>query len=291
MIKSMTAFAKQTKTTSYGEIIWEIKSLNHKYLDLSFNLHDSINEDEPKFRKLCLEFFKRGKIELNLKYIPNETKKNNFIFNRYLFKKIIKTIELIKSNFKIDSDITISDVIRFPGISKVIVPYNSLSICKQDIFLLFGVTIKKLQKERIREGGKISKKIRLKILKIQNNLKKIIKKTDLEKNKLKKDFFILQKNIVTDKKNDLQAPSQGTYIYKSDISEEIERLQIHSDEILVVLTKKNDPVGKKIDFFMQEIMREANTISSKSQNIVIIKSAVEIKLLSEQIREQSHNIE
>ncbi|MDC1100954.1 YicC family protein [Methylophilaceae bacterium] len=287
MISSMTSYHSVSKETSYGCLVLEIKTLNSRFFDLQIKLSDELRIYEPVIRKKIAKKLSRGKIECKIFLKAREDLveiKNNDLKT---LKKLIKSVEKISELIKRPKQISPIEIIRlhsetnnkenYKGLDKVLLP-------------LFDNALKKIIDDRQREGKKIKQLIMSRSLKIEkevSKIRKIIPKyINIHQSKINKKFKDALINVDQDKiKQELV-----TFIQKSDVEEELDRLNSHSHELkrLVSLSK---PVGKKIDFLMQEFNREANTLGSKAIAVEISQSAVELKVLIEQIREQIQNIE
>ena len=287
MISSMTSYHSVSKETSYGRLVLEIKTLNSRFFDLQIKLSDELRIYEPLIRKNIAKTLSRGKIECKIFLKTREDLveiKNDDLKN---LKKLINSVEKISELIKRPKQISPIEIIRLH--SEKINKQNYKGLDKV-LFLLFDNALKKIIDDRQREGKKIKKLITSRVLKIEKEVGKIRKMMpkyiDNHQSKIIKKFKDALINVDQDKiKQELV-----TFIQKSDVEEELDRLNSHSYE-LKRLVSLSEPVGKKIDFLMQEFNREANTLGSKAIAVEISQSAVELKVLIEQIREQIQNIE
>ena len=283
----MTSYHSVSRETSYGCLVLEIKTLNSRFFDLQIKLSDELRVYEPIIRKKIAKILSRGKIECKIFLKAREDLveiKNNDL---KALKKLIKSVEKISELIKKPKQISPVEIIRlhsetnnkqnYKGLDKVLLP-------------LVDNALKKIIDDRQREGKKIKQLITSRGLKIEkevSKIRKIIPKyINIYQSKINKKFKDALINVDQDKiKQELV-----TFIQKSDVEEELDRLNSHSNE-LKRLVSLSEPVGKKIDFLMQEFNREANTLGSKAIAVEISQSAVELKVLIEQIREQIQNIE
>ncbi|QZP17257.1 YicC family protein [Methylophilales bacterium] len=283
----MTSYHSVSKETSYGCLVLEIKTLNSRFFDLQIKLSDELRIYEPVIRKKIAKRLSRGKIECKIFLKAREDLveiKNNDLKT---LKKLIKSVEKISELIKRPKQISPVEIIRLHGETNNKENYKGLD---KVLLPLFDNALKKIIDDRQREGKKIKQLIMSRGLKIEkevSKIRKIIPKyINIHQSKINKKFKDALINVDQDKiKQELV-----TFIQKSDVEEELDRLNSHSHELkrLVSLSK---PVGKKIDFLMQEFNREANTLGSKAIAVEISQSAVELKVLIEQIREQIQNIE
>ena len=287
MISSMTSFFFGEHETEYGNLVLEIKTLNSRYFELQLKLSEDLKTFEPKIRNQIVKSISRGKADykIYLKSVEDELDPKNIDFREV--KDLIKTSEKVASFINSPQPINPLELMRIAGVKK-----NKLEVKKLEKVLLRYTeqALDKLVIDRKREGGKIRKIIIAKLnlieklvlnvkkimpLAIKSHQKKIKAKfkvalIDIDQDRLKQEFLI--------------------FVQKGDVEEELDRLGAHISELRRLLNK-SEPVGKKIDFLMQEFNREANTLGSKSISRDISKISVDLKVLIDQIREQIQNIE
>ena len=287
MISSMTSYHSVSKETDYGCLVIEIKTLNSRFFDLQIKLSDEFRIHETIIRKKISKVISRGKIECKA-YFKTKEKLPEFKKNDLkVMKEVIRTIEKISSLIKDPQKINPVDIVHLHNEKGDKFNYIGLS---KTFLILFERSLKKIITDRQREGKKIKQLILSRNIKIEKEVKKIRKVIpkyiDNHQKKILKKFKEALINVDQDKiKQELLI-----FIQKGDIEEELDRLDSHSHELKRLLNL-NEPVGKKIDFLMQEFNREVNTLGSKAIAVEISQSAVELKVLIEQIREQIQNIE
>ena len=287
MISSMTSYHSVSKETDYGCLVIEIKTLNSRFFDLQIKLSDEFRIHETIIRKKISKVISRGKIECKA-YFKTKEKLPEFKKNDLkIMKEVIITIEKISSLIKDPQKINPVDIVHLHNEKGDKFNYIGLS---KTFLILFESSLKKIITDRQREGKKIKQLILSRNIKIEKEVKKIRKVMpkyiDNHQKKILKKFKEALINVDQDKiKQELLI-----FIQKGDIEEELDRLDSHSHELKRLLNL-NEPVGKKIDFLMQEFNREVNTLGSKAIAVEISQSAVELKVLIEQIREQIQNIE
>lgn len=287
MISSMTSYYSVSKETSYGSLVLEIKTLNSRFFDLQIKLSDELRIHEPLIRKKIAKILSRGKIECKIFLKEREGLveiKNDDLKN---LKKLIKFVEKISTLIKEPKQINPVEIIRLHREKNNKQNHKGLD---KFLFLLFDDALKKIITDRQREGKKIKQLITSRSLRIEKEVAKIRKMIprfiNIHQSKIVKKF----KDALIDIDQDKIKQELVTFIQKSDVDEELDRLNSHSQELKRLLSL-SEPVGKKIDFLMQEFNREANTLGSKAIAVEISQSAVELKVLIEQIREQIQNIE
>ena len=287
MPNSMTAFSRIDVNSEFGSLIFELKSVNHRFIEINFKIPELFKKLELQMRDLLKEALVRGKVEcsiiINENTVLSETKIDQAQLEKYL-----DLMQKVKSKVGEPDKISITDVLNLPGVLNQ-KPVESSGLEK---FCLEGFkeTIKKLKEFREIEGKKLKKDITEKIKFIEVHLESLEKKLprllDLNRKRLEKRISDLAVQIDRDRLDQ----EMVLLANRSDIDEEIVRLRSHSSEVIRLLDTDN-AIGRKLDFLMQEMNREANTIGSKSLSEFTSKVAIELKVLIEQIREQVQNIE
>ena len=287
MPNSMTAFSRIDVNSEFGSLIFELKSVNHRFIEINFKIPELFKKLELQMRDLLKEALVRGKVEcsiiINENTVLSETKIDQAQLEKYL-----DLMQKIKSKVGEPDKISITDVLNLPGVlnQKPIESSGLEKSCLEG----FKETIKKLKEFREIEGKKLKKDITEKIKFIDVHLESLEKELprllDLNRKRLEKRISDLAVQIDRDRLDQ----EMVLLANRSDIDEEIVRLRSHSSEVIRLLDTDN-AIGRKLDFLMQEMNREANTIGSKSLSEFTSKVAIELKVLIEQIREQVQNIE
>ncbi|CAL4042045.1 YicC/YloC family endoribonuclease [Buchnera aphidicola] len=289
MIRSMTGYARIELKKNWGKAIWEIRSVNQRYLEIHIRMSEEFRELEFAVRQYIRSNLDRGKIECYLKFEGSYKKEEKIILNKNLIKKILNTIKWIKLHIN-EGNINFLDILKWPGVIEI--KRDNFDDIKTEIFTSLKVSIKKLIEVRMHEGIFLKKIIEERLKLINNEIKKI--KIQLPKVLMlyKEKLFLKLKEsqIIIDKTRFEQEVL--LLIQKIDISEELDRIKIHiTDTNSIINNIKYEPMGRRLDFIMQELNRETNTLASKSINSHITAATIEIKVLIEQMREQIQNIE
>ena len=287
MPNSMTAFSRIDVNSEFGSLIFELKSVNHRFIEINFKIPELFKKLELQMRDLLKEALVRGKVEcsiiINENTVLSETKVDQTQLENYL-----GLIQKVKSKVGESDNISITDFLNLPGVlnQKPIESSGLEKSCLEG----FKETIKKLKEFREIEGKKLKKDITEKVKLIEVHLQSLEKELprllDLNRKRLEKRISDLAVQIDRDRLDQ----EMVLLANRSDIDEEIVRLRSHSSEVIRLLDTDN-AIGRKLDFLMQEMNREANTIGSKSLSEFTSKVAIELKVLIEQIREQVQNIE
>ena len=288
MTSSMTAFSRQQQEQEWGSLTWEIRSVNHRYLETSVRLPESFRALENSVREAVRKRLTRGKVECALRF-QSETKVSSDL---HLNTKLIR--QLVQANIEIEqitgstSSLSNMEVLRWPGVIEE-QDFDKTSIEKQALSL-FGAALDDLVATREREGAELQGFIQQRI----DSIREIVVNV---RNKMP-EILAKQKQNILDRLADLQVDLEPTRLeqevsllaQKADVEEELDRLDSHLNEVARVLGAKGQK-GRRLDFLMQELNREANTLSSKSIVVETTLSAVELKVLIEQMREQIQNVE
>ena len=282
MISSMTGFGLSKSVKGNSEISIEIKGVNHRFLEISIKPNDLGNELEKFIRNAISKSIQRGKIEIR---ISLKTRSNiEYSIDDALLKKLIKTL---RQNEELGDKINFNDVKDVPGIfnSEIVHQLNKNKIKSE-----FNIALKDFISSRNKEGIKIKNAFKKKISKSKALTKKILDAND--KNLKRKIKLFKSKVAKLTKEFDSSRINQEITLLalKQDVSEELDRIFFHITSLEKEIIKR-ECSGKKIDFILQEFFREANTLAVKLDNPAQINLAIDIKLLIEEMREQTQNVE
>ncbi|HEY8035107.1 MAG TPA: YicC/YloC family endoribonuclease [Methylobacter sp.] len=288
MIRSMTAFAGNEAEIGDLTISCELRSVNHRYCDISLRLPDRLRFVEADLRSAIAAKISRGKVECSLSYKKQAKNGQSFIINTDAVTALLTAASSIEQRILGPLSFSALDVLAFPGVQQE--PDIDKEQLTSGIAALVDQTLAQLVEAREREGAQLKLLIEERCIKMQSFVvlagKRMPEVLLLIRNKLKDritelvaqpDFDRLEQELVL-------------LAQKLDITEELDRLETHINEVLRVL-KQKDPVGRRLDFLMQELNREANTLGSKSADKEMTQIAIELKVLIEQMREQVQNIE
>ena len=289
MIRSMTAFARQSSEFDWGSLVWEIRSVNHRYLEPSFKLPEAMRNIENALREKLREQLNRGKIECSLRMnIHAGGSLARPIINTELLQQIVDACELIRKQTKQSATINPLQLLQWPGILSE--PETNNSIVSEQVLAFFQLSLEQLQESREREGAVLKEFIEQRLatvaditLAVRQQLPIIL---DAQRQKLRERL----QELKTDLDPERLEQEMVILAQKADVDEELDRLDTHINEVRRVLAK-GGACGRRLDFLMQELNREANTLSSKSIVSDTTQAAVELKVLIEQMREQIQNIE
>ena len=286
MINSMTGYANGSfKLDSSVSLSIEIRALNNRYLDLNIRLDDDLKYLEAKIKSMLSDTIKRGKVECRISKSLNQHSKLSYSDDQ--IKDALKIMKRVALLSRQEFSATPHEIINFINSNQK--PKN-ININEKAFLAALSNVLKNFNKDRAREGKNLSSVLKQNVNVINANVKNVRKfyKDDAKDHQQK----LLKKLSDINSEIDQQRLQQEVvyFLQKSDIEEELSRILSHNKEIIDLL-KSKDPVGKKLDFMMQELNREANTLGSKSISTRISSLAVDIKVLIEQMREQIQNIE
>jgi uncharacterized protein (TIGR00255 family) len=289
MPRSMTGFARREAKLSWGTIIWEIRSVNHRYLEPSFRLPEDFRELEPHLRDAMRKSLQRGKIDAILTIQWEQEAEAELGINLNRVAQLAKATEQINGLLgKSAAPVNALDILKWPGvIQKQELNRETLL---STILTVFHSALESLIEHRTREGKELEQLIlqRLdavsaQVAAVRTRLPEILQ---TQREKLHIKLAVLQVDLDPERlEQEIVLLAQ-----KADVDEELDRLDTHVIEVKRSL-KQTDSLGRRLDFLMQELNREANTLSSKSIVSDTTQAAVELKVLIEQMREQVQNIE
>ena len=292
MIRSMTGYGKQSLIVEKREYQVEIKSVNHRYLDINIKLPKSISYLEDTIKKEISAKIKRGKIDVFITFENNSQEGKNITINKELAKLYIEQLKQLAQEEKILNNIEVMDIAKLPDILIVKNDEEDEKIQNELIEVVQGAISKIIEMKNI-EGNKIEQDLLQRIDKIENKIMEISAKSTglIEEYVVKLEKRI--KEILKTEELDKSRLAQEVVIYadKCSIEEEVTRLKSHIYQFRNLIANNNETIGKKLDFLIQEMNRETNTIGSKANNLEITNGVIDIKTELEDIREQIQNIE
>ena len=293
MIRSMTGFGRGTFANDEREYIVEIKSVNHKYADVNIKMPYVLSFLEDKIKKHILEKVARGKIDVNITFNNNSNIGKKVTLNQEMAKVYISELKKMAEENNIIDDISIMKVSRLPDVLNILQDDNT-DLFWNELVVAIDEALSGFMQTKEKEGSKLAEDMQIRLNNVFQNISKISEYSSglIEQYVVKlRDRIkeMLQTDIV-----DEARIAQEVVIYadKTSIEEEVTRLKSHIAQFKELLnTKDIVKVGKKLDFIIQEMNRETNTIGSKSNCLEITNLVIEIKTELEDIREQVQNIE
>lgn len=288
MTHSMTAFSRVQNQHGPSLLCWELKSVNHRYLDVSFRLPESLRFLEANLRNLLRGQVGRGKLECQLKFNDMAGENQSMLINESLVNALLEASGKLAANQQLANDLTVSHVLGWPGVVQISQPdIHSLSELVEQ---LFKDALSQLQEARLLEGNVLKEYVKARLDMLNEEVRQTREQVALiatqTREKLLRRLQDLQLGV-----NESRIEQEiALMLARLDVSEELDRLQTHVNEVERTLDS-HESVGRRLDFLMQELNREANTLSAKSDSAVLTLHAVQMKVLIEQMREQIQNIE
>ncbi len=288
MIYSMTAYARKEVKSEWGSAIWEIRSVNQRYLENYFRLPEQFRGIEPVLRERFRKRLARGKVECSLRFEANPAANSELSINTPLAQQVIKAAEQVMHMTGELSRINPFQVMQWPGVMET--AEQDMDTINKDLLNAFDEALNEFVEARGREGENMKALIETRLNAITDEVVKVRARMP--------EILDWQRERLTSKFEDAKVELDPSRVeqelillaQKSDVAEELDRLDSHVKETFNIL-KKGGACGRRLDFMMQEFNRESNTLASKSISTDITASGVELKVLIEQMREQIQNIE
>lgn len=292
MLRSMTGFGRSRYESEGREYLVEIKSVNNRYSDVNIKMPRSISFLEEKVKKTITNSISRGKVDVFINFVNYSEKGKKIKINTELAKQYIEELRSLQKETQIIDNIGIMDISKMPEVLNLKIEDDDEDILWQELLECLNNAITSFLIMRETEGTKIKEDLEKRISSIKEKIGKISKiSTGLVEEyvvKLEKRVNELLKTSVVDEAR--LAQEIVIYSDKCSVEEELTRLRSHISQFLNLINETN-PIGKKLDFLIQEMNRETNTIGSKANNLEITNLVVDIKTEIENIREQVQNIE
>ncbi|KEY56530.1 YicC/YloC family endoribonuclease [Serratia sp. DD3] len=287
MIRSMTAYARREIKGEWGSAAWELRSVNQRYLETYIRLPEQFRSLEPVIRDRIRGRLTRGKVECNLRFELDPSAQSSMILNEKLAKQLVEAANWVKMQSD-EGEIDPIDVLRWPGVMSA--EEQDLDVISEELMQLLENTLDDFITARESEGSALKGMIEQRLEGVNTEVAKV--RTQMP------NILQWQRERLVSKLEEAQVQLENTRLEQElvlmaqriDVAEELDRLEAHVKETFNIL-KKKEAVGRRLDFMMQEFNREANTLASKSINAEVTASAIELKVLIEQMREQIQNIE
>ena len=291
MIKSMTGYGKSSLSINSREYQVEIKTVNHKYIDVNIKMPRIISYLEEDVRKLVVSRIKRGKVDIQISFENYSKDGNDVKINTELAQIYIQSLRELAEAENLSSNIEVTEITKLPDVLTIKSNLDE-NETKEELLQVVNEAIDKLIQMRKIEGEKISKDILDKIARIEQKNEEIFSLSTglIEEYVVKLETRV--KELLKTEELDKSRLMQEVVIYadKCSVEEEVTRLRSHIYQLRYLINSE-EPIGKKMDFLIQEMNRETNTIGSKANNLEITNTVVDIKTILEDIREQIQNIE
>ncbi|UKE82386.1 YicC/YloC family endoribonuclease [Pectobacterium colocasium] len=287
MIRSMTAYARREIKGNWGSAAWELRSVNQRYLETYLRLPEQFRSLEPVARERIRARLTRGKIECNLRFELDPSAQSALILNEKLAKQLVNAANWVKMQSD-EGEINPVDILRWPGVMSA--EEQDLDAISAELLIALEGTLDDFIAARESEGNALKALIEQRLAGVSAEVVKVRAQMP--------NILLWQRERLQSKLEDAQVQLENNRLEQElvlmaqrvDVAEELDRLDAHVKETYKIL-KKEEAVGRRLDFMMQEFNRESNTLASKSINADVTASAIELKVLIEQMREQIQNIE
>ena len=288
MIRSMTAFARQETGGDWGELVCELRSVNHRYLELSLRLPEELRALESGLRERAGQMLRRGKVEIGLRYRPRSGADGDLDLDLQLVGRLGTALQRVAQGLSDPAPVSPLELLRWPGVVRE--QQADMAPVQAAATELFDQALAELVETRTREGDRIRELLLARLAAMEPLVagarERLPQVRDRIRDKLRDRLAELVEAPDTDR-----LEQELVYLaQKLDVDEELDRLGGHIAEVRRVL-ERDEPVGRRLDFLMQELNREANTLGSKSADSETTRVSVELKVLIEQMREQIQNVE
>jgi uncharacterized protein (TIGR00255 family) len=284
----MTGFARAERTMAAGLLAWEIRGVNHRYLEVSLRLPEELRAFEAGFRRAIGAAARRGKVDAVLWLRPGTAPTRDLLVDESLIDRLIDASQAIQRRLGTAGRIDATDLLRWPGVVRD--PERDPGPLAQAAEALLGEALAAFVDSRAGEGERIAQMLRSRAGAVRRIVESVAARLPDVQSRIRTKMKERLAALGAEGNPERLEQEIAILVQKMDVAEELDRLGSHVTELEATLAA-DDAVGRKLDFLMQEFNREANTLSSKSQDIETTRSAMELKVLIEQMREQVQNVE
>ncbi|HET9106100.1 MAG TPA: YicC/YloC family endoribonuclease [Steroidobacteraceae bacterium] len=283
----MTGFARREISGAWGTLVCELRSVNHRFLEAGFRLPDELRFAEGELRQHLAREVRRGKVDCTMSYRRAQVSEAGLEIDSQALERLLARLKEIGRSLPVHT-VDLLDVLRWPGILK------EDSSGGEELMVaakaLFGSTLEDLVAARAREGLRLKEILELRCSTLEDHVRQVRERLPEVQTRLRARLDERLRELAASVDQDRLEQELAMLLQRLDVDEELDRLAGHIQEIRRILGA-NEPAGRRLDFLMQELNREANTLSSKSQDLDTTRSAVDMKVVIEQMREQVQNAE
>jgi uncharacterized protein (TIGR00255 family) len=286
MIRSMTGFARRERQFPWGMLAWELKTVNHRFLEVGCRLPEEFRAAEADFRQSIAGVVKRGKVDASLHFRP--IAEGSLEVDADLLGSLTLRVQQIASHAGAAARIDVMDLLRWPGVLRDSRRDSAALIAAAHGLL--GDALAELMRFRDSEGGRLRDSLEQRCAGLMDICARVVERLPEVRARMRTKLLERIALLVSEIDHGRLEQELAMLAQRQDVDEEIDRLRGHVAEVRKTFAGR-EPAGRRLDFLMQELNREANTLSSKSQDIETTRAAVDMKVLIEQMREQVQNIE
>jgi uncharacterized protein (TIGR00255 family) len=288
MIASMTGFARRETTGSWGTLVCELRSVNHRFLEAGFRLPDELRSAESELRTRLAQQLRRGKVDCNLSYRRPQGAGGALEVDGVALERLLAAVSVVMRSQREPFTVNALDVLRWPGVLREDSATGEQLLAVA--YAVFGATLEELVAARAREGARLRELLEQRCAALEALVAGVRARRPEVQARVRARLDERLAELRATVERERLEQELALLLQRLDIDEELERLDGHISEVRRVIGG-SEPAGRRLDFLMQELNREANTLSSKSQDLETTRSAVDMKVLIEQMREQVQNAE
>jgi uncharacterized protein (TIGR00255 family) len=288
MIASMTGFARRESSGSWGTLVCELRSVNHRFLEAGFRLPDELRGAEGELRARLAQQLRRGKVDCTLSYRRPQGAGGALEIDSEALERLRAAVHVLARALPAGASVNLLDVLRWPGVLRE--DGGSGEQLLGAALALFEATLEDLAAARRREGARLRELLEQRCTALDELIADVSARLPEVHARVRARLAERVAELAVQVDPERLEQELALLLQRLDVDEEIERLRSHVIEVRRVIGA-NEPAGRRLDFLMQELNREANTLSSKSQDIETTRSAVDMKVVIEQMREQVQNAE
>jgi uncharacterized protein (TIGR00255 family) len=288
MIASMTGFARRETTGSWGTLVCELRSVNHRFLEAGFRLPDELRAAEGELRTRLARHVRRGKVDCTLSYRRPQGAAAALDVDPTALERLMHAVEVVTRSVREPSTVNALDVLRWPGVLREEGASGEQLLAVT--YSVFGATLEELVAARAREGARLRELLEQRCTSLEELVATVRARLPEMQTRVRARLNERVAELGANVDRERLEQELALLLQRLDVDEELERLSGHIVEVRRVIGG-SEPAGRRLDFLMQELNREANTLSSKSQDLETTRNAVDMKVLIEQMREQVQNAE
>jgi uncharacterized protein (TIGR00255 family) len=288
MIASMTGFARREASGAWGTLVCELRSVNHRFLEAGFRLPDELRSAEGELRTRLTKQLRRGKVDCTLSYRRPQGAGGTLQIDRAALERLLAAVQAVTHAMGQPAALNPLDVLRWPGVvSEEATTGDELLAAAHEVF---GTTLDELIATRAREGARLRELLEQRCTSLEALVAGVRARLPEVQARMRTRLNERLAELTAAPDHERLEQELAILLQRLDVDEELERLTGHIEEVRRVIAG-TEPAGRRLDFLMQELNREANTLSSKSQDLETTRSAVDMKVVIEQMREQVQNAE
>ena len=289
MIASMTGFARRETTAAWGTLVCELRSVNHRFLEAGFRLPDELRGAEGELRARLAKQLRRGKVDCTVSYRRAQGASGSLEVDQAALERVLAAVKVVSRSQLASDSVNALDVLRWPGVLREDGNSSGEELLA-GLYAVFGATLDELVAARAREGVRLRELLEQRCEGLEALVAAVRARLPEVQARVRTRLRERVAELAASVDPERMEQELAIILQRLDVDEELERLTGHIEEVRRVIGG-SEPAGRRLDFLMQELNREANTLSSKSQDLETTRAAVDMKVLIEQMREQVQNAE